>query len=377
MESILIIPLLTYLYLPQRKDAIAVPKLAILASVLFFIRIDSIILTLPLIGYRLYTNLRYKSILKDMLSLILYFVLPVAGYVGYNYKFYNTPFPVSGLAKSVEAFSGLQSAAIDSFLNYMPYGVFNIIITTAAVLVLPFLRFTQRRYVLIFILAMILFYLQNSLRSDWGLWAWYFYPIPALSFLISTQFPAAFFTHTRSMIARFSMYLAQGLSLAAVFIGSALILLYTFPAILNRAQGGRVDILHLAGFEIKNFEKYNKGVYAMGDRAGIAGYLIASPLIQLEGLVMDKQYLEDLKKAEDLIQLLKKYSVDYYIASNPVKLNDSTYIVNEPVKSNGFSRKIRDTIDWKIEHRFTLQQRGIIRRNVVESTETIIYKVPK
>jgi hypothetical protein len=234
------------------------------------------------------------------------------------------------------------------------------------VLTIPFISKERRKYFIVLILAIILFYFQSSVRSDWKLWAWYFYPIPAVSFVIAGEtfkranFPAGF-------VAAFGFIL-----------GLFLISLYAFPfTFIGSNLQGKIDILHIAGFRIKDFEKEHKGIYAMGDRAGIAGYLIKSPLIQLEGLVMDKEYLTHLRKSSKMYEVLQKYKVDYYIASNARKLNDSTYVVSEPIQSNGYSKKIIDTIHWKVEDQFRLIMPGLLFKNSFEASETTIFKVPK
>jgi hypothetical protein len=147
-------------------------------------------------------------------------------------------------------------------------------------------------------------------------------------------------------------------------------------AVLYALQLDRDPII-VNGFKVKEFEKNHPGTYAMGDRAGIVGYLASSPVVQLEGLVMDKNFLDKLKHSKKLIDLLQSYKVDYYITySNSTKeIGNSAFIVSEPFQSHGFSPKIVDTISWPVSYRFSIEEK--YNKKAALSTETIIFKVPK
>lgn len=80
--------------------------------------------------------------------------------------------------------------------------------------------------------------------------------------------------------------------------------------------------INQAGLELREFEREHPGVYAMGDRAGVVGYLLKAPGVQLEGLVMSPVYLARLKTASSIEELLDAYGVDYYVATNPVRLQN-------------------------------------------------------
>ena len=92
---------------------------------------------------------------------------------------------------------------------------------------------------------------------------------------------------------------------------------------------------------------------------------------------MDKNYMNRMIKAKKVKDLLVPYNVDYYIASNPAQLNDSTFIVTEPFQSNGFSHRITDTIRWNIVDSFTLVSKGVFTGKVNDHYRTIIFKVPR
>ncbi len=74
----------------------------------------------------------------------------------------------------------------------------------------------------------------------------------------------------------------------------------------------------------------------MGDVAGTPGYLLDQPMIQLEGLVMDESFLKLLRSQTPLVQVLRDYKVDYYIALNPV-IHGSCEIASEPARAGAGS----------------------------------------
>jgi len=73
--------------------------------------------------------------------------------------------------------------------------------------------------------------------------------------------------------------------------------------------------IYETGVDLHAFEATHPGIYAMGDRGGKAGYLLDNPMVQVEGLVMDKDFLEHMRRAEDLHTVLRDYNVRYYIAT--------------------------------------------------------------
>lgn len=288
-------------------------------------------------------------------------------------------FPVSGVAKSVKRISGFHTGTFQSFIFHKPYNFFNISISALSLIAFFIVKGRNRLYIFLAIVAITLFYLQNALRSDWGIWGWYFYPIPVLSFLIANE-PLKIATDFsgKDRMKSIASLLSAVISIGGLCGGFILLITYSFPIrFISKYRNGKIDILHIAAFKIRDFEASHKGIYAMGDKAAIVGYLISSPLIQLEGLVMDKKYLDRLATHKKLKPLLNEYKVSYYIASNPIRLKDSTYLISEPLQSNGSSNKITDTIDWKIEKQFTLYARSLVTTEINDVTKTVIFKVPE
>jgi hypothetical protein len=84
----------------------------------------------------------------------------------------------------------------------------------------------------------------------------------------------------------------------------------------------------------------------MGDRAGSVGYLLKSPLVQLEGLVMDKPFLENIKQQRPLKTVLQQYGVRYYITTIR---GDYTGVVNarEPAQAGPQSPRMTSVFTEK------------------------------
>ena len=87
--------------------------------------------------------------------------------------------------------------------------------------------------------------------------------------------------------------------------------------------------LHDAGIQIKDFSDQHPGIYAMGDRAGIVGFLLNTPLVQLEGIVGNRDLLSKISSQKNLIEFFDENNIDYYIATNPTKA-DSCWLLEEP-----------------------------------------------
>ena len=53
----------------------------------------------------------------------------------------------------------------------------------------------------------------------------------------------------------------------------------------------------------------------MGDRSGMVGYMMPYPVVQTEGLVMDRQFLERIRRQDALLPTLSLYHVRYYVGT--------------------------------------------------------------
>jgi hypothetical protein len=144
-----------------------------------------------------------------------------------------------------------------------------------------------------------------SILSDWILWPWYFYSsgiafCAALIVLLGDE--------TSPMRAR-AMPAVFPASVAAIFcfLYAAHIVNNTW----NRPPSQRVE----SALFLADFASTHPGRYAMGDRAGFASLVLPYPLVQLEGLVMDRQFLLHIQRQDNLLDVLHEYRVNYYVGT--------------------------------------------------------------
>jgi hypothetical protein len=111
--------------------------------------------------------------------------------------------------------------------------------------------------------------------------------------------------------------------------------------------------------EINKSIKDKSGLLAMGDRAGLTSVILNRPILQLEGLMTNKEFIELLKKG-NLEIILIKYNVKYYIAINPI-YTENGWLCKEPshkydhiIKSTMLIRKKPILVSEKNGTRYTL-----------------------
>lgn len=243
---------------------------------------------------------------------------PVALYLILNKLWFGTLMPISGQSKQMR-FHHWPSAAL--FLR-SPIGppqrifvVYPLVLASVAGLVLlPRLRrkpALRGRFacVLALLLFPFVYIVTLSVLSDWPVWEWYLYP------LIGSGLAAAVLLTTAidRRVERTFQWLRWPL----------VTLLFLVWIVFCRAQwinttrrNALVFSNYLGGAEIAGFANKHPGIYGMGDRAGIPAYLYSGPMVQLEGLVMDKTLLNDIRLQRPLSEVLRDYNVRYYVGVN-------------------------------------------------------------
>ncbi len=296
---------------------------------------DAIVIFIILFGFEIF----YKGIDTKRLLRIGIGMLPIVVYVISNIYFFDILVPISGMAKSVIEITSFHTELLTSlfvmtkfkimFIFFYVFTIFNFKKIKNASVNIKIFFYTA-------ILSLPIYYLQTSLRSDWPIWHWYWYPFIISFFMMGPVLDYIF--------SKFEIKLPkiiQNILFYMIIFYTVILFLNMFKAIHSYSP------LHMAGMKISNFEKKNPGIYAMGDRAGIVGFLIKSPLVQLEGLVMDKKYLDLLEEKDSIEKVLNEYNVDYYIGTDLKKLQNDCYMIVEPVQSSGYSRQIKSELCWK------------------------------
>jgi hypothetical protein len=300
--------------------------LGLMLSLMVLARIDTLILgALILAGIIIAPStrvlLRPRLILGAAVGLA-----PLACYFPLNHFVFHTWLPISGIAKE------LRHTHVPSLepwrVFFHPLAASYAAIMLSALLVLPKInsKLTPISQILFpaIILFPFLYYFILSCLSDWTLWGWYMYPLRAaicISFLIFCLSPPS-----RRLLER---PLITGLLLVVVF-GSLAVLRWT------RQQAD----IYAATLDIEQFASTHPGIYAMGDRAGRVGYLLPYPVVQTEGLMMDRKFLGYIERRTPLREALSHYGVRYYIATAYTPFT-GCFEAGEPAKSGPTSDKMR------------------------------------
>jgi hypothetical protein len=348
MESIVAVPLFlafachvaTGIDLTNRMTAwgaglfMAVVALARLDAALFFLVFwPSLFVWAPQSGAR-----SAQSILLIALGaapLWLYFLL--------NRLAFGIWLPVSGLAKQLKPFA---SPVILARFNH-PFSIDGLFVVAESVLglvALVLLFWTSlrtiaptRRAIAVATLAFpLLFYSAQCLASDWPLWGWYRYP-----WIVA--FPVAAGVLFGGLAQRLDLRVpAQGVvaGLGAVFLAAIAVRALRPP---NADRPAPSTFIYLFAKDLRDFAAVHPGRYAMGDRAGLVGYLLPDPVLQLEGLVGDRAFVRRIAARRNLLDILADYRIDYYVARDAVR-DKGCYDISEPFQAGPYSPHVAATI---------------------------------
>jgi hypothetical protein len=311
MEAILVIPFaLALMARMQQHDAAADFQKAfgtgLLASCMVLSRLDSLILLALMLALFMAQHKALSQLTGGIVVGWCLGLAPIGLYVLSNLIFFDSLTPVSGMAKQLMPKEHLTASVLQGVLNSPLKFQANFLFATAMV---PFAALAcWRSYSLSkgILLAALLFppvyFLLLSYLSDWCFSDWYFYPVRL------AVCAAAAFVFSQRWLA--GMLAKPMLQVTALVMAVAIVLSNWW--VVNRGQ----KYVYEAGADLAEFERSHPGTYAMGDRAGKVGYLMHSPLIQLEGLVMDKQFVQMMAQGRPLHDVLAHYQVDYYIGSS-------------------------------------------------------------
>ncbi|MGI4758647.1 MAG: hypothetical protein ACRYGF_17575 [Janthinobacterium lividum] len=285
--------------------------LGLLGALTMLARLDAgIIVCLFLLGLLIVRAMRSVLTVPNIAAFSLTSLPPLCIYFFLNVHYFHEWLPISGSAKQLRhgwkpdvtqlrlSFAGFSLV----FLAILIVGCF------AALRMRKRLR-PQEQTLCIAALGMpITFYTLEIFVSVWKLWGWYMY---ALRFSLLCCAALA--------LIGLCGYAAQGkwpLLGVAQQERCAWVLLVVALIILTRTHyrlDGVMFKVAEQATQLNTFAATHPGRYAMGDRAGMFGYLSALPLIQTEGLMMDRGYLQHIRREDDLVTTLARYHVDYYV----------------------------------------------------------------
>lgn len=171
----------------------------------------------------------------------------------------------------------------------------------------------------------ILHVLLLSVLSDWNVWPWYFYSVTLAAL-------AAFVLLGRLLPTRLTLSLTC--VYAAMLVGYAGVYAWRGPSSVTVYQ---------SSLALARYMDAHPGVYLMGDQAGTAGYLSHQPIIQTEGLVMDKHFLQLMREATPLPQVVQQYHAAF-LAKIGGTYDGACLHVAEPANAGPESPRMRGKI---------------------------------
>ena len=299
----------------------------LLLSAMVLSRIDTLIFGALLLCCIMGSGRLRRSFRVDLVLGVSAGLLPVVLYFLYNHVAFGTWLPVSGMAKELKQ---------DHFPSIEPWRVFFhplaatftlLILSAVTVFAMSRKQFEPSKQAA-FVATLVFpfsYFLILSCVSDWTLWGWYMYPIRAavcVSFAILLSWQPLLLVAQRPAI--------RAALIASVFVCLALL----------RWTKQQADIYE-ASTEIQRFAQSHSGIYAMGDRAGRVAYLIQNPVVQTEGLMMDRDYLKYIEHQAPLREVLAHYNVRFYVATAYQPFSGCFRAV-EPAKAGPHSLKMRD-----------------------------------
>ena len=300
--------------------------LGLLFSAMALSRIDTLIFgALLLTGIFLTPALRPLA-QPRLLAGLVGGMLPIAIYFAINQHYFGIWLPVSGMAKELK-FGHAPSLEPWRVFFHPLAAAYTLLMLVALVLLIR----TRRRIAPMdrvlyaaTLLFPFLYYTVLSFVSDWTLWGWYMYPLRTavcVSFVLLclSPFVASLFNRTAVSI----------VMVFTVFAGLAML----------RWTRQQTDIYE-ASLEIVDFAHTHPGIYAMGDRAGRVAYLIDQPIVQTEGLMMDRDYLNYVAHQTPLRETLAHYNVRYYVAT-AYQPSTGCFEAAEPAKAGPASAHMR------------------------------------
>ena len=306
----------------------------LLASCMVLSRLDAVLLLALLFFFDVLPQGKPKRERMQLCGFFLLGLLPIAFYLGVNQWIFGAMMPISGTAKQLRSshlfpsVDAMSSFAGRLFNRKLPvYGICVVLTLVASVMIWMKRRSAPEGSVGI-VWAVLLFplvqFLTVTTLSDWMIWPWYVYAWP-----IAGVFAGIVLLRT-SVAGRGMVWVALA---AALFALDAAYLVHS-----SRPED---ELTYLAGEDVAVFAATHPGIYAMGDRAGAVGYLAKVPVVQLEGLMMEPNFLENIRLGKNLQEVLDAYDVKFYITTNATVDGAGCYSVREPAQAGRDSPSMR------------------------------------
>lgn len=302
--AVLLIFLLLRNGLPQTFTAAA--KLGLVASLLILSRLDAGLLVFLLCLAVLLPPLRMWRSVEVLLGFTCGVLPLLCLYFGLNLHFFQVLTPVSGLAKQMKSVYSFSAATWDSL---QPIDRMRRVILLPQVLLIvagllgPLCGrrlgnlsgdALHTRVLWSLLLFPVVHLSLLSLLSDWNVWPWYFYSV------------------TLAALAAFALVAESVPTPATVFCGCAYAAALVLYAGVYAWKGPSSVTVFKSSQQVARYMDAHPGIYMMGDQAGTTAYLSHQPIIQTEGLVMDKHFLQQMRAGTPLQKIAREYGARYY-----------------------------------------------------------------
>jgi hypothetical protein len=314
-------------------------RTGMLLGLCFLSRLDALIYFLPLVGL-----LWAVDSTRHKIQFAVPILLVVGLYLLLNERFFGVPLPISGAAKAVKHVTSIHAS---TWVGVLMIGRQNqLMLFTTMLLTIRALIYSPRKIriqILASVAGILLFFLVTSLHTDWPLLEWYLYPVALHAiFLAFLDAPAAADGKNGDLAIGIATMICALACVSLVGVRDSR-LAYHQGALVEAAR--RLQRL---------FADDPRAVIAMGDRAGAVGQALPNRLIQLEGLVMDREYLETFRRAQSISDVLDRYGVDYYIATGARLESDGCYTTWEPSQAGADSFRLESHVCAPVVATFTL-----------------------
>ena len=327
LEVVLTLPLLLLLFerLLEGRSAVAGARrgiaVGLLASLAVLSRLDSVLLVAPLLlAGVLQERPRPAEVLRNA-GWIGLGLLPVGVYLVTNQWTFGTWLPISGVAKQLKPTLAFTPAPWIELWNRAPALDGLVVLWTLAwlgglgVMVRASGALHGPRPVVWGLLAGLLpFVLVQGLLTDWPLWFWYLYPWLPVAGVGAALLACA----------------SRPFLTPVVRKGIFAILALAVPVFTVRTlQRGAENWIHVMAEAVRSEARDPATRYSMGDAAGTVAYLLENPVLQTEGLVMDRDFVGRIAAEQDLVTVLEAYAVDVHVTLRAVR-SGACWEVSEP-----------------------------------------------
>ncbi len=364
MECVLAVPFFTWWLLEIAQDRALTPRraawLGLIASLAVLARLDiAIAILISIVGYVFLRRPALRTLLRQLLAFAAGGVL-VPIYLLANLVFFGVPLPVSALAKRLITAHGISIAYARAVAFTSYYGpTIAIVLPLGALALYQLIRrhprelATARFAAAVTLLFAFAFFLVNA-ESGWIFFGWYAYPLAPATIVALVCIAQRWGPLLTGAVAR------QAGQLAVL----VLVTLAPAGAVRYYVEHGpnwsiRDNTLLAMSYDLAQHLKKREGVFGMGACAGVAAFVSDKTVVQLEGIITDRNLLQHVKNQDPLQDVLREYHVDYLIVSLvgvPPKLQNRCYLVTQPDAQWAGSRtaKMRGAICAEpVEHFFT------------------------